>query len=239
MKLLGNRKKARKDLRCSCAEKVIDSDLTNYNDLVESIVEQYPPSYLEVGHLQYYDDVTKTFPEIQTDQELMTMFAKYSKTKVIHMFVAYCNPSEPSEPFTIWDFDVQRQPTNDLEKEDDDYLRNPEPDNEHVGVDEETLYLEEEPVNAIVPCVQRKDDDNEHSEDKRGDDGGEDDGGEEEDGGEEDEEEEEEEYEVNHAPTVEAARGGAKNGIVLFDSSAMATRSKVAALASPAKGHTK
>lgn len=37
------------------------------------------------------------------------------------------------------------------------------------------------------------------------------------------------------ANNKKTARGGAKNGIVLFDSPAMATRSKVAALASPAK----
>ena len=51
IKLFGNPKKARKDIRCFCFEKVIDCDLTNYKDLVESIVEQYPPRYLEVAHV--------------------------------------------------------------------------------------------------------------------------------------------------------------------------------------------
>lgn len=41
IKLLGNPKKARKDIKCFCFDKVIGSDLTNYKDLVESIVEQY------------------------------------------------------------------------------------------------------------------------------------------------------------------------------------------------------
>ena len=47
--LLGNPKKARKDIKCFCFDKVIDFDLTNYKDLVESIVEQYSPRYLEVA----------------------------------------------------------------------------------------------------------------------------------------------------------------------------------------------
>jgi hypothetical protein len=59
IKLLGNLKKARKDARCFNFEKVQDSDLTNYMDLVESIVLQYPPGYLEVAHVQYYDDALK------------------------------------------------------------------------------------------------------------------------------------------------------------------------------------
>jgi len=39
---------------------VVDSDLTNYKDLVESVVERYPPGYLEVAHVQYYDEVLKS-----------------------------------------------------------------------------------------------------------------------------------------------------------------------------------
>ena len=54
--------KIRKDVRCFNFEKVLDSDLTNYMDLVKSIVQQYPPGYLEVAHVQYYDDALKTFP---------------------------------------------------------------------------------------------------------------------------------------------------------------------------------
>ena len=85
IKLLGNPKKARKDVRCFNFEKVLDSDLTNYMDLVTSIVQQYPPGYLEVAHVQYYDDALKTFPEVKCDQDLMFMFEKHHKTKVVHM----------------------------------------------------------------------------------------------------------------------------------------------------------
>jgi hypothetical protein len=45
--------------------------LTNYKDLVEAIVEEYPLGYLEVAHVQYYDDVLKIFPEVNSDQELI------------------------------------------------------------------------------------------------------------------------------------------------------------------------
>jgi len=69
------------------------------------------------------------------------------------MFVAYCDPSEPYEPITEWHSDAHSQPNNIEQDDDDDYLRNPVPENEHVGVDEENIYLEDELVPLImVPC---------------------------------------------------------------------------------------
>jgi len=59
--LLGNRKKARKDVKCFSFDMVVDSDLSNYMDFVESIVDKYPPSYLEVAHIQYYDQRSENF----------------------------------------------------------------------------------------------------------------------------------------------------------------------------------
>ena len=119
----------------------MDSDLTNYKDLVESVVERYPPGYLEVAHVQYYDEVLKSFPEITSDQQLMTMFSKHSKSKIIIMFIAYCGPSGAFEPISEWDFNDERQPDNNTEAVDtntepvntntdpveDDYLKNPLP----------------------------------------------------------------------------------------------------------------
>ncbi|RLN25404.1 hypothetical protein C2845_PM07G09850 [Panicum miliaceum] len=81
IKLIGNRKMTRKDVQCFSFEQIIDLDLTNYNDLVESIVEKYPPSYLEVAHVQYYDANLETYPEVKSDQELMAMFEKHSMSK--------------------------------------------------------------------------------------------------------------------------------------------------------------
>ena len=88
--LLGNPKKARKEPLRFVFEMVIDSDLSNYNDLIASITEQYTPRYMEVVHVQYYDEVLKTFPEIKSDQELMAMFEKHLETKFVQMFITYC-----------------------------------------------------------------------------------------------------------------------------------------------------
>lgn len=98
IKLLGNPKKVRKDVKCFCFEKVVDCDLINYKDFIESVVEQYPPGYLEVAHIQYYDEASKTFPEVKCDKELMSMFEKYMQRKVVDMFIAYCDPLEPYVP---------------------------------------------------------------------------------------------------------------------------------------------
>ena len=68
IRLVSNQKKARKGIKYFCFEKMIDSDLTNYKDLVESIVDQYQPRYLEVAHVQYYDDVLKIFPQVESDR---------------------------------------------------------------------------------------------------------------------------------------------------------------------------
>jgi hypothetical protein len=89
IRLLGNPKKAGKEIKSFCSEKIIDCDLKNYKDLVESIVKEYPPGYLEVAHVQYYDDVLKIFPEENSDQELMSMFEKHSQKKVVEIFIAY------------------------------------------------------------------------------------------------------------------------------------------------------
>nr|CAB3472740.1 unnamed protein product [Digitaria exilis] len=113
IRLFGNNKKMREGYTYGYFELVIDSDLSNYKDLVGEIVEKRLSGYLEFAHCQYYDDVLNNFPEIKSDQDLMLMFKKHSKTK-------------------------------------DSYLCNPLPENEHVGVDEEVLYLEKAPVEVVA-----------------------------------------------------------------------------------------
>jgi hypothetical protein len=76
----------------------IDLDVTNYMDLVEEIVDKYPLGYLEVAHVQYYDHDTNAFPEVVSDQHMLCMFEKNSKTKEVDMFISYCDPSIPFEP---------------------------------------------------------------------------------------------------------------------------------------------
>ena len=110
--LLGNRKKARKDLKCFTFEMVVDSDLSNYKDFIESVTDKYAAGYLEVAHVQYYDVVLRNFPEVKSDHDLMSMFDIHCKEKVVQMFVSYCDPSETFEPITEWEFVGEGQPEN-------------------------------------------------------------------------------------------------------------------------------
>lgn len=160
IKMLGNRKKAREDMQCYAMEKFVDSDLMNIKDFIESIVAVCPPSYLEVPHIQYFDDVMKAFPEVLSDQDLMSMFAKHKATKVVTMFIQYCDPSEAYVPITKWEWEIhdQMQEDNSDELADDNYLRNPLPENEHVGVDDEAMYLEDEPNDAVVVYHEKEQD---------------------------------------------------------------------------------
>ena len=74
IKLHGNSRKVRKDVRCFSYEKVVDCDLIYYMDFIRSIVEQYLLGYLEV----------------KCDKESMSMFDKQMQKKVVQMFIAYC-----------------------------------------------------------------------------------------------------------------------------------------------------
>ena len=125
----------------------VDLDKINYEDIVESVVEKYPPGYLDVAHIQYYDEGLKSFLEVKSDQELMSMFDKHLKRKVVIMFVVYRGHSDPYEHVIQCDFSVNTQPKDNIDNDnidnndadENDYLRNPEPQNEHVGVDEEAM----------------------------------------------------------------------------------------------------
>lgn len=78
--------------------------------------------------------------------------------KGCHHVCFYRGPSDPYEPVTEWDFgddevparedDNAEEEDDNVEEEDDnveeenEYLRNPEPQNEHVGVNDEAVYLD-------------------------------------------------------------------------------------------------
>ena len=79
---------------------VVDSEKTNYKDFIQSVVDKYPPGYLEVSHVQYYDDVLRTFPEIKSNQDLLTMFDMHHKKKDVVLFIVYCDPSESFQPIS-------------------------------------------------------------------------------------------------------------------------------------------
>jgi len=108
IKLIGNRKNARNDLKCWNFEVVVDSENTNYKDLIQSVVDKYPPGYLEVPHVQYYDDVLKTFAEVKSNQDVLTMFDIHHKRKAVVLFISYCGPSESFQPISEWDFEGKK-----------------------------------------------------------------------------------------------------------------------------------
>jgi hypothetical protein len=178
--------------------KVVDADTTNFKDLVNEIVDKYPPQYKEVVKVYYYCFVSKLNIEVSTDQELVAMFARHVETKCIYMSIAHHLPSCEPPPIPDWEdlhpmsfknpstpstdpttkaatethpsqsnpsiktatetHPCQSNPSTETATEthpsqsnpstkantetqpEDLYLMNPEPDNEHVGVDEENLY---------------------------------------------------------------------------------------------------
>jgi hypothetical protein len=71
IKLFGNHKCIRKEISYFCFENVVDSDTTNFKDFVDEIVDKFPPGFIDVVTVQYYDDDdVKLFPQVKTDQEL-------------------------------------------------------------------------------------------------------------------------------------------------------------------------
>jgi arginine/lysine/ornithine decarboxylase len=95
IKLVGNKRKTRQEFSsCYNFTKVVDADTTKFKDFVESIVNEFPPRYKEVAIVQYYDDASKTLPEVKTDQDMLSMFEKHGNTKIVCMTIAYYNPLE-------------------------------------------------------------------------------------------------------------------------------------------------
>ena len=148
IKLIGNRKNTRKDVKCWNFEMVVDSEKTNYKDLIQLVVDKYPPVYLEVPHVQYYDDFLKTFPEVKSNQDVLTMFDMHHKRKAVVLFISYCRPSESFQPISEWDFEGKKQPDKFIELDGDNYLSNPKPLREHDLLDEENMFPQSVPVSA-------------------------------------------------------------------------------------------
>jgi hypothetical protein len=164
IRLTGNPKKHRKDFSYFECSKVVDFDLCNFKDFVQEIVDQYPHGYNETVHVFYYDVAQKTFPQIKTDQELLKMFTKHVDSKIVLMTITYTEPTDvvpvPQWCYTEEDIPmsqitepIAKLPTQPCTSEpstynndDDGYLANPEPHNEHVGVDEEGFYLTAEKI---------------------------------------------------------------------------------------------
>jgi len=55
----------------------VDVDFTNFTDLVDKVVDKYPPKFYHIVKLFYSCIDTKSKIQIYSDQDLLEMFAKH------------------------------------------------------------------------------------------------------------------------------------------------------------------
>ncbi|KQK21297.1 hypothetical protein BRADI_1g60045v3 [Brachypodium distachyon] len=149
---------------------VVDSNTTNYKDFVSEIGEKYRWCMNETIMLNYFDESNRTIPELSSDQDMVAMFAKFGTTKTIAMLIMVhdvnvapdkpewpieegvsvdipCTSSLPSAPpKPPQETSSQRNSGTHPSTLSNNYvgwdLANPFEENEHVGVDEEDMYLD-------------------------------------------------------------------------------------------------
>jgi len=164
--------------------KVVDSDTTNFKDLVDEIVDKFPCGYGDVVKLFYFCADIKSNIEIHSDQDLMNMFAKHKTSKCCRMSIAYhkpdvdppeiplwdnveipCTPSMPGpsyvEPSKATQLGTVTEPYYDMVDIENSYLPSYVRQIEYVGVDEDlALYSDIEPTShANVDTSEKKDED--------------------------------------------------------------------------------
>jgi len=141
--------------------KVVDADCPNFTYLVAEVVDKYPHDYGDIVRLFYFCMDSKVNIQVYTDQDLVEMFTKHKASKYCLLIVAYHSPS--SEPPVIPDWDsgstvnsveplftpsiacpslAEPSHATHTQSTEPEYLANPNPMNEHVGVDEEGLYID-------------------------------------------------------------------------------------------------
>jgi len=74
--------------RWYCLDKVVDADFTNFRDLINEIVDKFPPYYGDLVKLFYTCMDTKSHIPVCCDQDLVEMFGKHKASK--------CCPQESS-----------------------------------------------------------------------------------------------------------------------------------------------
>ncbi len=166
IKLAGDRKNARVEYDWFIFSKVIDSNAMCYKDFIDDIAKSYPWGPNETVTIGYVDMVHKITHHVTTDQDMLTMFEKFVDIKVIPMIIrihginesideldhtlvkaSACVPDTPSLA-TPSQVDFSQPSSSTLPSHvivpSDTYLVNPFSMAEHVGVDEEGIYLDEE-----------------------------------------------------------------------------------------------
>ena len=90
--------------RWYCLDKVVDADFTNFRDLINEIVDKFPPYYGDLVKLFYTCMDTKGHIPVCCDQDLVEMFGKHKASKCC--FLTFCYHSPDSEPPEIPAWDV-------------------------------------------------------------------------------------------------------------------------------------
>ena len=90
--------------RWYCLDKVVDADFTNFRDLINEIVDKFPPYYGDLVKLFYTCMDTKGHIPVCCDQDLVEMFGKHKASKCC--FLTFCYHSPDSEPPKIPAWDV-------------------------------------------------------------------------------------------------------------------------------------
>lgn len=93
---------ARPDCKWYTFTKVLDSNLSNYRDLVDDIVNEFLPGYGNVVKLFYYCAKSRSHPQVTCDQDMVAMFANYIDSKLIRMFICYEAPTCDYVPLPEW-----------------------------------------------------------------------------------------------------------------------------------------
>lgn len=139
---------------------VIDSDTINFKDLVDVMLDKYPCGYGDLVKVFYYCADTKSNIQVQSDQDLLQMFAKNVSTKMCCISLAYYPPNCDQLVIPLWEEDVEVPCTPSMAvpcqvepsqttlngskdvlkaKSVDNDILNLEPENEHLGDDDDDL----------------------------------------------------------------------------------------------------
>jgi hypothetical protein len=153
-------------------DKVVDADVTNFTDLVTEVVNTYPHEYGHKVSLFYFCIERQLNIQVRNDQDLVDMFAKHKASKRCFLTFAYHSPTTEPPEIAAWDFSSSwesieipvtpsmpcptiappsQSQSQSQTADDDEYLANPNPSNEHVGVDDEGLYLDLGPQQPPPP----------------------------------------------------------------------------------------
>jgi len=141
-------------------DKVVDADFTNFKDFVDEVVDIYPPSFGHIVRVFYFRMDTKTNIQVCSDQDLVEMFAKHKASKCCYLTFCYYSPASEPPEIPAWDVSTNQlveapftpsvpcpsiaEPSLETHTQSAETINmpNPNPVNEHVGINDEGLYID-------------------------------------------------------------------------------------------------